>query len=376
MNAAWLEIRAERPRFLITIAGLMCIQLAALGMMGFYRGLVRDMLVIVDGIGADLWVVQSGRTGPFAEVSLLPPLVERRAEAVPGVTLARRFIQYPRMIDILGTTRRVGITGLDYPKDRGDWIPLLAGRPLAAGHREAIADVSTGLAVGDRLRLGQDDYRIVGVATGQVDLTFDPVIFVTIADAIAIGSTVSSETALLSRASGENPQGYDVSSVLLTLAPSADPDEVKSRLNRWPDISVVATDQQRSWIVDDMLGPLRRQILYFTVLLLTVTGTILGLTMHNTVLQKSYFIALVKILGAPNGYVVRFILAQALAIGAGSFGLALAIAWWLFPHFPRTVLLHGQDVAVFALALGLVCVLASGSGIRRALRIQPRAALG
>ncbi len=38
-------------------------------MTGLYRGVVEDALLIVDRIGADLWVVQGGRAGPFAEGS-------------------------------------------------------------------------------------------------------------------------------------------------------------------------------------------------------------------------------------------------------------------------------------------------------------------
>ena len=280
------------------------------------------------------------------------------------------------MVEIDGTVRRGGIIGLDYPKDRGDWIPLLAGRALAAGHFEAIVDRRTGLAVGDRLRLGMDDYTIVGVAEDQVDLTFDPVIFVSVADAVAIGSTVTSETALLNRASGGQPQNYDVSSVLVTVADWADPDAVAARIARWPDVAIVPTAQQRAWIVDDMLGPLRRQILYFTVLLLAVTGTILGLTVHGAVLQKTHFIALIKLLGASRLFVVRHVLAQSCLVGAASLALAVVMAALLFPAFPRTVLLTAPDVAAFAGALALVCVLASLSGIRTAMRIQARAALG
>jgi putative ABC transport system permease protein len=376
MSPAWREIRVERTRFLITVLGLTFIQLAAIGMIGFYRGLVRDMLVIVDEIGADLWVVEGGRTGPFAEVSLLPAQLDRRAESVPGVTRARRFIQFPRMVPVAGAPVRVGITGLDFPKDRGEWVPLLAGRPLAAGHLEAIADARTGLAVGDRVRLGRDDFRIVGVARDQVDMTFDPAVFVTIPDALAIGSTVPSETVLLARANRQDTSTYQVSAVLLTLADGADPAEVQARIGRWPDVSVVATEQQRRWVVDDMLGPLRRQVLWFVCLLLAVTGTILGLTMHNQVLQKAHFIALVKIFGASDLYVVRFILAQACAIGFGSFALALAVALPLFPSFPRSVILHGADVVVLAAVLLAVCVAASAAGVRRALAIPARTVLG
>lgn len=376
MSPAWREIRVERTRFLIIIAGLAFIQLAAMGMIGFYRGIVRDMLVVADGIGADLWVVQGGRIGPFAEISVLPALLDRRAEAIPGVQLARRFIQFPRMVDVHDASMRVAITGLDFPKDRGAWIPLIAGRPLMAGHHEVIADWRTGLAIGDHVRLGRDDYRVVGVSLDQVDITFSPVLFVSIADALDIGSAVPSEAVLLGRAGSRQPQTYDISAVLLTMSEAADPGFVQAQISRWPDVSVVSQQQQRSWIVDDMLGPLRQQILYFVCLLLGVTGTILGLTMHNTVLQKTHFIALIKMLGASDLYVARFILTQALAIIVTSFVLALLIAVVFFPHFPRSVILRSADMAWLGAALVGVCGLSSAAGIHKALQIPARAVLG
>ena len=48
------------------------------------------------------------------------------------------------------------VQGLSWPDDRGDWVPLIAGRPLQQSHFEMIADQSLRLPLGSRIRLGKD----------------------------------------------------------------------------------------------------------------------------------------------------------------------------------------------------------------------------
>jgi hypothetical protein len=78
-------------------------------------------------------------------------MIMARTLAVPGVRDASSL--QSRRFEIHGNTVRGSLIGLDYPADRGDWIPLQAGRSLAAGRGEAIADESTGLRLGDVLDL-------------------------------------------------------------------------------------------------------------------------------------------------------------------------------------------------------------------------------
>src|SRR5262249_41059472 len=151
---------------------------ATVGMIGLYRGMVHEALLMINDSGADIWVAQGNRAGPFAETSEISGTLDRRLEGVPGVARARRFIHLNQQFEIGGQRRPIAITGLDFPKDTGSWIPLVAGRSLYAGHYEAIADRSLGFVVGDQLRLGRDDYTIVGTTNGQVDINGDGILFV------------------------------------------------------------------------------------------------------------------------------------------------------------------------------------------------------
>jgi putative ABC transport system permease protein len=79
------------------------------GINGLYRGIVFESLLLIENIGADLWVVQGGRAGPFAESSTVPDGIVRRLEGVAGVREARRFVYFSKQFDILGRRMSIGI---------------------------------------------------------------------------------------------------------------------------------------------------------------------------------------------------------------------------------------------------------------------------
>ena len=59
------------------------------------------------------------------------------------------------------------VQGLSWPEDKGEWVPLMAGRPLRQAHYEMIADRSLGLPLGEKLKLGKDVYEVVGLTQGH-----------------------------------------------------------------------------------------------------------------------------------------------------------------------------------------------------------------
>ena len=94
MNLAAQDIRHNVGRFALTAVGIGLLLMVVMGMSGIYRGMIDDALVVVDRIGADLWVVQRGTRGPFAEISRVPANLEHRLLAVPGVASARGFVSH------------------------------------------------------------------------------------------------------------------------------------------------------------------------------------------------------------------------------------------------------------------------------------------
>ncbi|MGP8283921.1 MAG: ABC transporter permease, partial [Desulfomonilaceae bacterium] len=95
MNLAIKDIHHNLSRFSLTALGIGMLLMIVMGMGGIYRGLIEEATLLVDKIGADLWVVQRETRGPFAEISRIPRNLEDRLKSMPGVATARAFVTYP-----------------------------------------------------------------------------------------------------------------------------------------------------------------------------------------------------------------------------------------------------------------------------------------
>jgi len=72
VNLAYRDVRHNLFRFLLTCFGLSLLLGVVLAMIGIYRGIVVDALTVARSHGVDLWVVEAGSRGPFAEASRIP----------------------------------------------------------------------------------------------------------------------------------------------------------------------------------------------------------------------------------------------------------------------------------------------------------------
>lgn len=373
INLAWCDIRNSLQRFLLTVIGVGAILTATMGINGLYRGIVHEALQIIRDIGADLWVVQGGRAGPFAESSSIPEIMERRLEGVSGVRSARRFIQFNKQYTILDQRINIAVTGLDFPRDAGYWLNLIDGRLIAMVRGEAIADRSLGFVVGDKLKLGRDELTIVGVTRGHVDAGGDGLLFVTIPDAQDIEQKSPSEAILLNRAQrAGDPLSMRgrVAAIAVELHDDADEAAVRQAVLTWGDVNVLSRAEQEDMLLNGRLWRLRVQILAFVVTMFVVAGVVVGLIIYTMTIEKIHSIAVLKLIGAKDSVIVWMILQIALLIGAIAFVGSVIAAKIIYPFFPRTILILPSDVLQFFLILQVICVLAAIVGIRRALAVR------
>ena len=402
MNLAVRDIRHNAGRFIFTTVGIGMLLMIVMGMGGIYRGLIHEATLLVDRVGADLWIVQGSTRGPFAEISRIPTTLEDRVRAVPGVAEARRFVSHTIQREHNGQPLRMVVQGLSWPEDRGDWVPLVAGRALRQAHYEMIADQSLNLPLGSSIRLGKDSYQVVGLTRGMVGTGGDGLTFFTVSDAMAIqfdqpGEATRLERAarrarvenmdlgrlqplLLERAAGLSggipalapPQ---VSAVLVTLQPGADEAAVRRTLGTWPDITVYSTQEQKDLLLAGMVDKARRQLGLFRVLLIIISTIIIALIIYTLTLDKIRDIALLKLIGARNGVIGGLILQQALLMGAFGYLLAWWIGQYAFPHFPRLVLIEPSDLVSLAMIVVVISTLASLLGIWKAMNVEPNTVL-
>ena len=402
MNLASKDIRRNPGRFALTAIGVGMLLMIVMGMGGIYRGIIEDAVLLIDRVDADLWIVQRDTRGPMAEVSRVPRSLVHRALAVPGVESSREFVHHTIQRERNGKPLRIAVLGLSWPTDKGEWIPLVAGRPLAQNHFEMVADKSLGLQLGEKLKLGKDTYTVVGLTSNMIGTGGDGVGFFTVADAQAIqfnspGEAIRlerearkiraamSETAILqpsmleraSLPSSELPPlgPPQISAVIVKIAPGADVGQVAETITAWGDVSVFTQKGQQDLVLRGPVEKARKQIGLFRVLLTAIAAIIMALILYTLTLDKIQSIALLKLIGAPNRVILGMILQQAILLGLFGYGIAWLLGQRLFPMFPRRVIITNEDLIQLAVVVAAISVLSSLLGIWKAMQVSPNEAL-
>ena len=401
MNLALHDIRRNVGRFLGTTLGVALLFTVVLAMAGIYNGLVDDATILLRSMHADLWVVQKGTRGPFADTSRLDPTLEDRVASVSGVRRARAMTYQVLQREHDGQSLRFALVGLAWPQDRGREFPLVAGRSIEQAHGELIADVSLGLPIGATLTLAREEFHIVGLTRQVLASSGDAVLLATLADAELVLADQPSDAVRTERERrAERLRGTDLGhaqpalevlladpnwrppaissapvAAVLVDVDAARLDEVRTALAAWPDVSVYSTTEQERLLLDGVVEKPRRQLGLFAAILVLTSSVLIGAIVYTMTLDKTHAIAVLKLLGAPSARIAGMVLQQAWLMGVLGYAVSVAIGLQAFPHFPRRVVLTDMTVlAVGALVL-LVATAASLLGVRYALKVDASQAL-
>lgn len=376
MNLALADIRHNLGRFLLTGVGLGLLMAVALSMVGIYQGVVAEALALSRSLRADLWLVEAGTRGPFAESSRIPGDVREMAARLPGVaaagaiTLSTAEMRAPRGLI------RVQVMGYE-PGRPGGPSAIASGRGLGGARFEMVADARAGLAPGATVTVGRDRYRIVGTTRGLVASGGDPLVFVHLRDAQEIQFQLAPPAARRAAAAGGGGASTDtVNAVIARLHPAADATAVAETARRWKHLAALTDAEQSAVLTRSVVNRARVQLGMFTVVLLCVSGVIITLVIYTMTMDKLREIATLKLIGAPDRTIVGLVLQQALVLGAAGFTAATLLVFAVRDVFPRTVALGPAEVAAMAGVIAAICVLGSLLSIRTALRIEPAQALG
>ncbi|MBP2293321.1 ABC transporter permease [Azospirillum rugosum] len=376
MNLALRDVRHNLGRFLLTCLGLSLLLGVVLSMIGIYRGLVDEALTLARAPGADLWVVESGTRGPFAESSRIPGDERDSVARLAGVAEAGSLTFQSVETAHRGRTLRLYVVGHELNRP-GAPARIVAGRPITRAHYEMVADRRSGLDLGERLRLGRNDFTVVGLTDGLVASGGDPVVFLTLADSQRLQFDLDPPAARRERARGSGPAGTDiVNAVVARVLPGVPVQEVADTAARWKHLSALTQGQQEALLLQSVVEKARRQIGLFTTILLAVSAVVIALILYTLTMDKVKEIATLKLIGAPDRTIVGLIVHQALAMGVIGWSVGTVLILLVKDHFPRRVVLTPEDALMLGAAVLIICVAASGLGVRLALKVDPATALG
>ena len=376
MNLAYRDIRHHLGRFLLTCFGLSLLLGVVLSMIGIYRGLVDDALTLVRAPGVDVWVVESGTRGPFAESSRIPGDTREAIARLQGVDAAGSVTYQSAETEYAGRKLRLYVVGYE-PGRPGGPERIDAGRPIARSHYEMVADRRSGLALGSRVKLGRNHFTVVGLTDGQVSSGGDPVVYLTLRDSQELQFELAPPAARREVARGNRPGGTDtVNAVIARVSPHTPAEGVAATTRRWKHLAAMTQEGQESILIQSVVERARKQIGLFTSLLLVVSAVIIALILYTMTMDKLREIATLKLIGAPDRTIIGLIVQQALAMGIIGFSFGALLISSVKDHFPRRVVLQPEDGLALAAAVIVVCILASGLGVRLALKVDPATALG
>ncbi len=395
INLASRDILHGWGKFVFTGVGLGLLVGVTLTMAGVYRGMVDDAQVLIENAGADLWVVQQDTLGPYAEPSSVRDDVANDLLGLPGVREAGNVTYLTMQVRHNRRDIRVMLVGYETGKP-GEPAYLIAGRPIMRSHYEALADIKTGLALGDRITIRRHEYTVVGLTRRMVSSSGDPMLFIPLKDAQEVQFLKDNDALLNERArTAANPafnrpgvpglldaiqasqtSSRFVNAVLVRIATSADELQVAEEIRRWKHLQAYTKAQMDEILVARLIATSSRQIFMFLVILAVVSAAIVAFIIYTMTMNKVREIAVLKLIGATNRTIGGMILQQALGLGVIGFVVGKLSATLWAPLFPKYVLLLPGDAIKGLMLVMLMCAAASTFAIRAALRIDPATAIG
>lgn len=398
ISLAGRDILHSWGKFVFTGIGLGLLIGVTLTMAGVYRGMVDDGRVLLDNSGADLWVVQKETLGPYAESSNIGDDLYRGIRAMPGISEAVNVTYLTMQVRKGDQDVRAMVVGIA-PGTVGTpgWPPyLVAGRHITRSHYEAVADIATGFALGDRLSVRRNEYVVVGLTRRMVSSNGDPMVFIPLKDAQEAQFLKDNDAIWQDRRrTGANPAfnrpgvpglslsiiaeqeaSRSVNAVLVRLRAGQAPEEAARDIGRWKRLTAYTRPQMERILIGKLIATSAKQIGMFLVILAIVSAAIVAFIIYTLTMDKIREIAVLKLIGTRNRTIAAMIMQQSVVLGLIGFVVGKISATFAAPLFPKYVLLVPLDSVAGFFAVLLICVLASLVAIRMALKVDPAEAIG
>ncbi len=373
------DIRHTLGKFVITAMGVGMLLGLVLIMIGVYRGRIVDAESLLNDLNVDLWVVQEGTLGPFAEPSRVQEDSQYMIQSLQGVdkcsVITFQNIQLPKNKSKV----RVFAVGYDVYGDINPINParLVTGRMLATDHYEIVVTDTTGFTLHDKIQLGRNIYTVVGVTHGSVSSGGELLVYISLKDAQELQFSYSNKRIQADRERGiTNRNTHMVNAVIATIKPGYNAENVAVDIRKWHHKSVYTKVQQRAVLTKYVVEKASKQIGLFTAILVIVATIIISLIIYTMTLEKMKEISIMKLIGLPNSMIVRMIVEETLLLGILAFMFGNIFSHLIYAKFPKRVVLEIPDAWMLFGVVVVASIIASFIAVKKVINADPAAAIG
>lgn len=379
INLAARDIKHTLGKFIVTAMGVGMLLGIVLIMIGVYRGMMVEAEILLNDVGADIWIVQENTLGPFAESSRVHEDLKDILYVMNGVERSEALTFQNIQLPSDDKPVRVVAVGYDIYASFKPINPerLIAGRELKNDHYEIVVSDKTGFNLEDRIELGRNLYRVVGITTKTVSNNGDPLVYLSLKDAQELQFLYSNKEIQNNVARGVvNSESYMVNTIVAKVKDGFDIDEVAEDIRKWQHKSVYTAQEQMDILTKNLIEKSAIQIGLFTVILIIVSTIIIALIIYTMTLEKMKEIAIMKLMGLPNSLIIEMIVKETLLLGIFAFIFGNIFSHMIYDKFPKLVVLEIPDAwGLFGVIL-VASILASFVGVKKVISADPAAAIG
>jgi putative ABC transport system permease protein len=339
IRAALRDLQWRRKRFVIAMAGVALVFGLGLVMTGLSASFAAEVDRTVDSIGASRWAVVEDSSGPFTSFS--PVSVDTGGpDASPLLILRQTISHNDEILDIIVIGVIPGLLG----------TPVVKSGDTLTGNGQIVADRDLEPAsVGGVLELGGRDFDVVGDTSGRRLFAGLPVVYISLADAQAIGL-----------------QGVPAASAFLFDQPPAQAP---------PGLKLMTPAEVKTDVLRPLDGALA-SIQLVRILLWVVAATIIGSVLYLQAIERTRDFAVFKATGTSTASIGAGLALQAVVLSLAAAVLAAIIGTVIAPLFPMHVEIPASGFVMLPVVTVVVGLLASLIALRRSVSVEPALAFG
>jgi putative ABC transport system permease protein len=341
------NLSQNRVRLTASIGGVALALSLVLALDAIFAGVSNQLTAYIDRAGADVWVSQAGVRNLHMVASFVPASVTAEVQAVDGVADVTPILEATDSIAAGEERAVVYVVGLPTGATMGGpWDVVEGSSEVHPG--EVVVDQGfarrADVRIGDSVTILGGEARIIGLSEGTASLV-NAVAFVSIDDFRAArgGASIASF-------------------VLVRTSPGANPDVVATAIERdVPGVTAQSrtafADQERQLVMDMSAD---------VISIMNAVGFIVGLmvvalTIYVATLSRRREFGALKAIGAPNRFLYRVVLTQAVLSVLIGFAVGVALTSVLGFVVPRTGLDLELSITVASLAkVGAVAAVIAG----------------